>query len=439
MLPPLPYPGAVTEIHGRSLPGAAIPAGYAALAAAYDLRMKLPRTLSAIGARHRVREQDGWRILTPRHAPAQTLEAHLTFALKYEGVDLAVLKTLFSVIDPGQIAAMVRAKPTGRYVRRIWFFYEWLTGIMLDLPLLRRGSYVNALDPALQYTAPAANSPRHRVRNNMPGTPAFCPLVFRTKTLEAAAVMNLPARIRAGLGQVSVQEQTIIAHLFVTGELAPNGNQTVPRAIYEQWYDAFSNAGQSWPASLLEGADTGRLGVLERPLNYPDPVIAAACASFGGAALLRRTDPRDPAHRFILQHILASRGFAPDGYVLPIAMAALRYEDEYRCLLADAEARSTMDCAVLFDATPYAEFLYRCLGDLTEHGLTGAVAFARHFVAFYEASPAEYPVRLVTYFFDKLRETGGTLPRRSLPRCRMTPEQFEMFETLYAKTAPAAM
>ena len=31
-----------------------------------------------------------WRILTPRHAVSPTLEGHLTFALKYEGLDLAV-------------------------------------------------------------------------------------------------------------------------------------------------------------------------------------------------------------------------------------------------------------------------------------------------------------------------------------------------------------
>ena len=33
--------------------------------------------------------------MTPRHAPHARLEGHLTFALKYEGLDLAVLKRLF--------------------------------------------------------------------------------------------------------------------------------------------------------------------------------------------------------------------------------------------------------------------------------------------------------------------------------------------------------
>lgn len=51
--------------------------------------------------------------------PPGTLEAHLTFALKYEGVDLAVLKRLFMAVDPGDVENMVRSKPTGSYARRV--------------------------------------------------------------------------------------------------------------------------------------------------------------------------------------------------------------------------------------------------------------------------------------------------------------------------------
>ncbi|MCY4430196.1 MAG: cell filamentation protein Fic, partial [Rhodospirillales bacterium] len=65
---------------------AATLAGYAALIGAYDLRVPLPRNLSAIGDRHRFMEQDGWRIYSPRYTPDASLEGHLTFALKHEGL-----------------------------------------------------------------------------------------------------------------------------------------------------------------------------------------------------------------------------------------------------------------------------------------------------------------------------------------------------------------
>ncbi len=113
-----------------------------------------------------------------------------------------MLKRLFAAAGPGEIAALVRAKPTGRYARRIWFLYEWLTGEQLDLPDAGKGTYVPAVDPRKQWAIEGKNSPRHRVRNNLPGTPAFCPLIFRTKKLDEFIEMNLPARARAVVANV---------------------------------------------------------------------------------------------------------------------------------------------------------------------------------------------------------------------------------------------
>ncbi len=138
-------------------------------------------------------------ILSPRHAPSPDLGGHLTFTLKYEGVDLAVLKRLFKAAGPAEIEDLVRAKPTGRYARRIWFLYEWLTGTRLNLPDAGMGGYVPAIDPEQQWTVEGENSPLHHVVNNLPGTPVFWPLVFRTKRLEEFAAMDLANRARAAV------------------------------------------------------------------------------------------------------------------------------------------------------------------------------------------------------------------------------------------------
>jgi hypothetical protein len=60
---PKPFSEPVTVFQERRLPERACPVGYAALIDAYDLRVPLPLTLSAIGERHRITEQGGWRIL----------------------------------------------------------------------------------------------------------------------------------------------------------------------------------------------------------------------------------------------------------------------------------------------------------------------------------------------------------------------------------------
>jgi hypothetical protein len=91
---------AATVFQGKRLPEAATPVGYAALIEVYDLSVPLPLALAAIGPRHKVYEADGWHIYTPRHAPDADLGGHLAFALRYEGLDLAMLKALFRVTGP---------------------------------------------------------------------------------------------------------------------------------------------------------------------------------------------------------------------------------------------------------------------------------------------------------------------------------------------------
>ncbi|MGL4556222.1 MAG: Fic family protein, partial [Afipia sp.] len=196
------FSGPVSVFHDRRLPELATPAGYAALIDAYRLSVPVPRVLAAIGTKHRIIEQAGWRIYTPRHAPDATLEGHLTFALKNEGLDLAILKRLFLAVSEGEIAELVKQKPTGLYTRRIWFLYEWLLGRELNLPAADKVSYVDAVDTELQYAGSGQNSVRHRVRNNLPGTPDFCPLVFKTQRLTEYVAQDLKERARVVVSQV---------------------------------------------------------------------------------------------------------------------------------------------------------------------------------------------------------------------------------------------
>ena len=145
-----PFSDAISVFQERWLPEAAVVAGYGALIDAYGLDVPVPRTLAAIGPKHKVYAADGWRIYTPRHQPAHTLAAQLTFALRYEGLDLCVLKSLFRITGPDPIAAIVRASPTGAYARRLWFLYEWLLQERLYLPDADKGAYAFVVDPDLQ-------------------------------------------------------------------------------------------------------------------------------------------------------------------------------------------------------------------------------------------------------------------------------------------------
>ena len=206
------FSGPVTVFQDRWLPELATPVGYAALIDAFRLRVPAPRTLSAIGQRHKLYQQDGWNIYTPRHAPPETLEGHLSFALKYEGLDLLVLKSLFRTTGPGPIEAIVRATPTGSYARRIWFLYEWLLGTELDLPPAGKGAYALVVDPDQQWAAAGTTSTRHRVKNNLPGTASFCPMIFRTEALRAFTARDLAERARGAVANVPPTCSRVLLH-----------------------------------------------------------------------------------------------------------------------------------------------------------------------------------------------------------------------------------
>lgn len=384
------FSGPVTVFQERRLPETATPVGYSALIEAYRLVVPLPRTLSAAGGRHRIIEQEGWRIMTPRHAPHPTLEGHLTFALRYEGLDLAVLKRLFLTTGPGPIEALVREKPTGSYARRIWFLYEWLTGHRLDLPNADAGRYVPVLDPELQWDAAGQTAPRYRVKNNLPGTPEFCPLVFRTEALESFIRVDLAKRAKDIVADVPRDILARTAAFLLLKDSRSSyaiEGERPPQDRIQRWGRAIGEAGRQpldreellrLQRIVLGDARFVRLGfrheggfvgehdretrlplpdhISARPEDLPslidgliafdrgaaqttDAVIAAAILAFGFVYIHPFEDGNGRIHRYLIHHVLAERGFNPPGVVFPVSAAILERIDAYRRVLESYSQR----------------------------------------------------------------------------------------------------
>ena len=416
------FSGPITVFQDRRLPERATPAGYAALIDACSLHVPLPRTLSATGERHRTLEEGGWRLLTPRHAPRPTLDAHLTFALKYEGLDLAVLKRLFRAVDATEIESIVRDAPTGSYARRIWFLYEWLTGQRLNLPDATRGDYVPVVNPRQQWAVPGENSARHRVRNNLPGTPDFCPLVRRTAALEDFVNLDLAARARAVAtavpGNLLARTTAFLVLKDSKSSYAIEGERP-PRDRIRRWGRAIGEAGRQ-PIDLDEllrlqemviGDDRfvclglrtegGFVGEHERDTGAPlpdhigarhedlasliegmvaldrapatalDPVIAAAALAFGFVYIHPFVDGNGRIHRYLVHHVLAQRGFTPPGLVFPVSAAILDRIDAYGAVLEDYSRR----------LLPYIAW------EPTERGNVRVLNDTADFYRFFDATP----------------------------------------------------
>ena len=165
--------------------------GYAWLAERYGVApVQSLASRAAIGSARSTRHDAAGtqEVFPSAMRPAPTLQGHLTFALKHEGVNLELLSRLFSVVDPSDLEAWIASEPTGQYARRAGFLFEWLTGRVLDVPGGVSGNYVDALDgERVVVSADPVNVSRWRVRDNLPGTRDFCPTVrWTTRTYNAA-------------------------------------------------------------------------------------------------------------------------------------------------------------------------------------------------------------------------------------------------------------
>jgi hypothetical protein len=404
------FSGPVAVFQERRLPETATPAGYSALIDGYDLAVPLPRTLYATGERHRIVEAAGWRIMTPRHAPHPTLAGHLTFALKYEGLDLALLKRLFLSTGPAAIEELVRDKPTGSYARRIWFLYEWLTGTKLDLPDAQTGRYVPVVDPDLQWAGEGETASRYRVKNNLPGTPEFCPLVLRTKTLEHFIGLDLPKRAQDIVSDVPRDVLARTAAFLLLKDSRSSyaiEGERPPHDRIQRWGRAIGEAGRQpldreellrLQRIVLGDARFVKLGfrnedgfvgehdretrmplpnhISAKPEDLPslvngmvafdrgaaqsiDAVIAAAILAFSFVYIHPFEDGNGRLHRYLIHHVLAERGFNPPSVVFPVSAAILERIDQYRDVLESYSQR----LLPLIEWEPTESFNVRVLND----------------------------------------------------------------------------
>jgi hypothetical protein len=245
---------------------------------------------------------------------------------------------------------------------------------------------VNVIDSSQQIGLEDGEvSRRHRVRNTLPGTPAFSPLVRRTAAIQRAQERKLDALalsvVARTRGDVMMRAAAFLQLSDSRASFAIENERPAPERA-RRWARAIGRAGNaSLTIETLESlqrevigdsrfvnlglrSEAGFVGEHDRDRGEPipehisaraddlhtlmhgistyeqrvlkygmDAVAAAATIAFGFVYVHPFEDGNGRIHRWLIHHVLARTGYTPAGIVFPVSAAMLRQIDRYREVL----------------------------------------------------------------------------------------------------------
>jgi len=351
--------------------------GGAWLAANYGIEPVMPlQTFSRIGGRRATQVLGG--ITTETYVesmrPSATLRGHLTFHLKHEVPHLELLSQVFAKIDPRELTDWVVDEPSGQYAKRAGFLYEFLTGQALEISAEIAGGYIDVMDGAkLVVASPKHSVPnrRWRVRDNLPGTRVFCPVIRKTADSVKAMGLDVSGLIN-DLALEFGEELLMRSAVWMTlreskSSFAIEGEADQSDRI-QRFADVLSRrTGQgSWPLNQAAMAElqskilgkrttlqhfgirqspvfVGEVARYQEVVHYIAPpaedvtemleglatflertqgqssVMRSAVAAFGFVYIHPLADGNGRVHRFLINDILRRDGVVKDPMILPVS------------------------------------------------------------------------------------------------------------------------
>ena len=359
--------------------------GYAALIELYDLDV-IPnwhRSLVTTSGAHRIDSSGSVieEIYTSKQWPGDTLGDHLEFALKHDGTNLAILADLFQEVAEEQVLDYIRSKPTGKYTRRLWYLYEFLTGKVLPLDNVKQGNYIDLLDQDEYYTVTSGRQVRRqRINDNLLGDQQFCPLVRRTDILRNFEASDLPKRCRQVVSAYSSDLlKRALSYLytketkssFEIEHIKPTSNRTERfvtllqlaekedfckktqlielqnRIVDPRFRDSDYRVDQNYVGETIAWQREKIHFACPKPEDLSDlmegliaahkrmddsdvsAVIHATAIAYGFVFLHPFEDGNGRIHRFLIHNILARRGFTPEGVMFPVSASMLKNSGDY--------------------------------------------------------------------------------------------------------------
>jgi len=399
-----------------------------------------------------------------KYWPGDSVGDHLEFALKYDGVNLSCLSMIFNAVDKIELREYIESSPTGKYARRIWFFYEFLTGEKLPVKKLTKGNYIEALESGDYYTLlPGKRVQRQRIMNNLPGRKEFCPIVRRTDKLRKMDSVDLhkrcedivafypPELLRRALTYLYKKETK---SSFEIEDIRPNASRREKfiallelaehedfcqkkllldlqnRIVDQREMIHYVSPKPDDLPELMEGLLASHQLIKKGNIS---PVIHAATVAYAFVFMHPFEDGNGRIHRFLIHNILATQGTVPRGLMFPVSAVMLKKPVEYdrsleafsRPLMQSVEYTldETGQMSVLNDTAPFyrymdltaqAEALYDFISQTIEEELVEELSFLASYDGAKRAIQAiiDMPDRLIDLFIQLCLQNNGRLSMR---------------------------
>lgn len=387
---------------------------------AYGLRLVNPlAVVSQIGSRRYTHVDNDVRteIYQESMRPDETLRAHLVFLLKHELAHLELLSRLFERCDKAEMQAWVNAEPTSQYARRAGFLYEWFTGRQLDVSPIG-GNYVDVLDAETLMTAVKGEPVRRwMVRDNLPGTPLFCPTVRKTRqSIEAMALdcAGLIADLKGEFGDDMLMRSSVwltlreskssfqiegegdkgdriqrfaeVLHrhtgrgvapldqhslaLLQTAILGPNSSLQIPGIRLSPVFVGERVRNEEVihyvapPFEDVPGMLEGLAAYLQKTATH-SPVMRSAVASFGFVYIHPMSDGNGRVHRFLINDVLRRDGAVQEPLIIPVsgliakdARERRAYDELLDSFSGPLMGQVTQACSFSADRKQYADGVF---------------------------------------------------------------------------------
>ncbi|MBL4649264.1 MAG: Fic family protein [Aureispira sp.] len=311
---------------------------------------------------------------------ADTSMSHLEFALKYDDLNLAFIKEVFTCLDYQIILDYIHENPNSKYSRVIGYLYEFTMSKSIEANVTTT-KYEDILDSSRYVTGNSIKISKWKVNDNFLGTKKFCPIIRRTAELSELLNWNIEKAIEDLKEEYSPDIFRRASYYLYKKESKSSSEiekEELPKDRIERFIALLEDAGQKNFEESLSEKELVRLQNIIVDSRYADEkfrdfqnyvgqtmrdytqrvhyvcpppefvkslmqgivdlnkrntstktVIKATMVSFGYVYVHPFDDGNGRIHRFLIHDILVRDGIVPNSTILPVSAQILAQMETY--------------------------------------------------------------------------------------------------------------